>query len=76
DWEDEDRMEREEMEFHARVRDAYRQIAASEPERVRLVDASGSVEETHARVMQIVLPFVEARCRTADGLKRMANGPT
>ncbi|MER3426569.1 MAG: dTMP kinase [Pyrinomonas sp.] len=61
---EDDRLEREEMEFHARVRDAYKRIAANEPDRVRLVDASSSVEETHARIMEIVLPFVEARSRT------------
>ncbi|CDM65535.1 dTMP kinase [Pyrinomonas methylaliphatogenes] len=56
---EEDRFEREEVEFHTRVRDAYRQLAAQEPTRVRLIDASGSIEETHARVIEIVLPFLE-----------------
>lgn len=56
---EEDRFEREEVEFHTRVRDAYRQLAAQEPARVRLIDASGSIEETHARVIEIVLPFLE-----------------
>ena len=56
-----DRLDAEDMTFHSRVRDAYLAIAAAEPERVRVVDASASVEETHRRVMQLVMPFLEAR---------------
>lgn len=36
--------------FHQRVRDAFRAIAASEPERVRLVDARGSADEVADRL--------------------------
>jgi dTMP kinase len=56
-----DRLELEAEHFHARVRDAYLQIAAAEPERVRIVDASLSVEEIHAHVLEIVVPFLENR---------------
>ena len=44
-----DRLELETENFHTRVRDAYLKIAAAEPERVRVLDASLSVEEIHAR---------------------------
>jgi len=37
--------------FHAAVATAFRQIAAEEPERVRIVDASGSPEEVTARLL-------------------------
>jgi dTMP kinase len=43
------------------VRNAYLQIAEAEPERVRILDASGSIDETHARVMDVVMPFIESR---------------
>jgi dTMP kinase len=56
-----DRLELEAEHFHSRVRDAYLQIAATEPERVRIVDASLSVEEIHAHVLEIVVPFLEGR---------------
>jgi dTMP kinase len=56
-----DRLELEADNFHMRVRDAYLQIAAAEPERVRIVDASLSVEEIHAHVLEIVVPFLEGR---------------
>lgn len=56
-----DRLDLEDIAFHSRVRDAYLRIASAEPERIRVVDASGPVEETHAAVMKIVLPFLESR---------------
>ena len=55
-----DRLDSEDTAFHRRVRDAYMRIAAAEPERVRVIDASGSVQETHARVTDIVFPFLES----------------
>lgn len=44
----------EKLDFHARVRKAYLDLAAAEPSRVRLVDARGSTEETHAKVLAMV----------------------
>jgi dTMP kinase len=55
-----DRLDAEDAAFHTRVRDAYLKIAAAEPERVRVVDASGSVQETHSQVMRIVMPLIES----------------
>lgn len=54
-----DRLDLEDVAFHARVRERYLRIAAEEPERVRVVDANGSVEDTHTAVMKIVIPFLE-----------------
>jgi dTMP kinase len=56
-----DRLDSEDAAFHTRVRNAYMQIAAAEPERVRLVNASGSINETHALVQEIVNQFLERR---------------
>jgi dTMP kinase len=56
-----DRLELEAENFHTRVRDAYLQIAAAEPERVRIINASLSVEEIHAHVLDIIIPFLENR---------------
>jgi dTMP kinase len=56
-----DRLDAEDAAFHQRVREAYLKIAAAEPQRVHLIDASNSIEETHAFVMQIVLPFLKER---------------
>ncbi len=54
-----DRLDAEDAAFHTRVRDAYLRIAAAEPERVRVIDAAGSVQETQAQVMRVVMPFLE-----------------
>jgi dTMP kinase len=56
-----DRLDAEDAAFHTRVRDAYLRIAAAEPERVRVIDAAGSVQETQGHVMRLVLPFLESR---------------
>jgi dTMP kinase len=56
-----DRLDIEHAEFHARVRDAYLQIAAAEPERVKVIDTSGPVERTHERVKQVIVPFLRER---------------
>jgi dTMP kinase len=56
-----DRLDSEDETFHTRVREAYLRIASDEPERVRLVNASDSIEETHVRVLDIVIPFLENR---------------
>ncbi|MGH9942544.1 MAG: dTMP kinase [Pyrinomonadaceae bacterium] len=56
-----DRLDAEDLSFHARVRDGYLELAAREPERVRVIDASGPVEETHTLVMNLVIPFLESK---------------
>jgi len=56
-----DRLDKEDAEFHTRVRNAYLEIAKAAPERFRIINARGSVDETHQVVMNIVIPFLEAR---------------
>jgi dTMP kinase len=56
-----DRLDIENADFHTRVRDAYLQIALAEPQRVKLIDTSGPVEQTHERVKEIMIPFLQRR---------------
>lgn len=56
-----DRLDVENEDFHMRVRNAYVEIAKAEPDRFRVIDARGSVDETQRRVMEIVIPFLEER---------------
>ena len=56
-----DRLDIEKADFYARVRDAYLQIARAEPQRVKLIDTSGPVEQTQERVKGIIIPFIEGR---------------
>jgi dTMP kinase len=46
-----DRLEGESIAFHQAVRRGFSAIAAQEPERVRIVDATGSLDEVTARVV-------------------------
>lgn len=46
-----DRLEGEGMRFQREVREGYLQLASKDPERVRIVDALGTVEVVHARVV-------------------------
>lgn len=50
------RMDDETAEFYTRVREAYLGIAEREPERFIVVDASGTIDEIHRNVMEIVTP--------------------
>lgn len=45
-----DRFESEDINFHQRLRDAYRQIAAGEPERCVLIDASAEPNKVAAQI--------------------------
>lgn len=54
-----DRLDSEDAAFHTRVRNAYLKIAAAEPGRVRLINASGSINETHALVLDAVMPLLK-----------------
>jgi dTMP kinase len=50
-----DRLDQEPIEFHERVRRAYLEIAALEPQRFRIIPSAGPVEETFNMVIKEVL---------------------
>ena len=56
-----DRLDSEDAAFHTRVRNAYLEIAREDPKRVRIIDATGSIDETHARVLEVVMPVIKSR---------------
>jgi dTMP kinase len=51
---DENRFEQESRTFFGRVRNAYLAIAAREAQRVHIVNARGTPEETHATIWELV----------------------
>lgn len=51
---DENRFEQENRAFFGRVRQVYLAIADREPKRVATVDARGTPDETHRRIMDVV----------------------
>ena len=44
------RFHQESLDFHNRVREGYKSIADGEPDRFRLIDASGSIEEVQRAI--------------------------
>ena len=54
-----DRLESESLEFHHRVRDTFRALAAAEPGRYLVLDATRGVEELAADVRQRVGALLE-----------------
>ncbi len=55
------RMDKETDDFYERVRSAYLKIAATEPERFRIINAEGSTSEVQTRLMEVVLEFLKNR---------------
>ena len=53
-----DRMEEADRSFFERVARGYQAIAAAEPRRVRVLDASGNVEEISAAIWKLVEPLL------------------
>lgn len=51
---DRDRIEQKAQWFHEQVREGYRELAAAEPRRIKLVDASGTPEQVHEQVRRLV----------------------
>jgi dTMP kinase len=56
-----DRLENEKSEFHARVRAAFLELAAAEPDRFLVLDASRSPESLAALIRGAVEPLLAAR---------------
>jgi dTMP kinase len=51
---DENRFEQETRSFFARVREGYLAIAKREPQRVVVVDARGTPEQTHHKILEVL----------------------
>jgi dTMP kinase len=57
-----DRFEAEDINYHRRLRDAFRQVAADEPDRCVLIDATQDIEAIAKRVWNVVgSRFIELR---------------
>jgi dTMP kinase len=53
-----DRIGGRDAEYHARVVAAFRSFADAEPQRFRIIDASGSSEQVHERIVAAVQPLM------------------
>ncbi|NDC01096.1 MAG: dTMP kinase, partial [Verrucomicrobia bacterium] len=47
-----DRLEDQDLKFYEAVAEGYRSLAKHQPQRVKLIDASGSREEIFARIQK------------------------
>jgi dTMP kinase len=62
-----DRFEREDHDFHQRVRDGYLRIAEEEPGRVRVVAGDGDRTQVQTAVCQLVAAVLKERNRDLSG---------
>jgi dTMP kinase len=58
DW---DRLDQQEVAFHQRVRQGYRQLAAAEPQRWLVVDAARSTDEIQRAIREKVEELIEEK---------------
>ncbi len=53
-----DRMEQEDIEFHRRVQDGFLNLAQLYPDRYQVIDAAGSEEEVHKKILKVLEEFL------------------
>ena len=61
-----DRMERESMDFHERVRHEYLRLADAEPERIVVIDAVGTVDEVFSEIRGVLVERFDGGSSTID----------
>lgn len=59
--EDESRMERENHDFHARVRQGYRELWHAHPKRIQRIDASGTLDQVERAILETAWPAVATK---------------
>ncbi len=68
--ESEERFEREEIQFHRRVRKGYLAIAKTEPRRVKVIDTRQGEEKVFEKIRKIVDNLIGVKGSRIQGLKR------
>lgn len=54
-----DRLEREKIEFHRRLREGYQTIARQEPQRLKIIDAQVSPKRVYAQIQGLIQPLLQ-----------------
>jgi dTMP kinase len=57
--EERNRLDVESQSFHRRVRDGFRALALAHHDRIKVVDASRSVQQIHQRIIALIEPLLE-----------------
>jgi dTMP kinase len=65
-----DRFEREEAQFHQRVRTGYLTIAKKEPKRVKVIDTREGEEKVFQKIRKIVDRLIGVKGSRVQGVKR------
>jgi hypothetical protein len=87
--ENEERFEREEIQFHRRVRKGYLAIARKERRRVKVIDTRQGKEKVFEKIKKIVDNLIERKrtkkslsvtsvspsCRTRSGIQKFSKDP-
>lgn len=53
-----DRLEKEALAFHRRVRQGYLKLAKRESQRIRVIPAGAAVQTVHQNILKIILPLL------------------
>ena len=54
-----DRLEREKIDFHRRLREGYQTIARQEPQRLKIIDAKVSPKRVYAQIQEAIQPLLQ-----------------
>ena len=54
-----DRLEREKIEFHRRLREGYQILAKQEPQRIKIIDAQVNPEQVYAQIQAAIQPLLQ-----------------
>ena len=54
-----DRLEREKIDFHQRLREGYQTLAKQEPQRLKIIDAQVSPEQVYAQIQTVIQPLLQ-----------------
>lgn len=54
------RFERKGELFHKKIRDGYLKIASSQPDRIKIIDGSQTIEKISAEIFQMVSPILQS----------------
>jgi len=61
-----DRMERQVLAFHRRVRKGYLALAKKEPNRIKIVNAKGSIKEIHNEIIKLANTLLKSNFKLKD----------
>jgi dTMP kinase len=68
-----DRMEQQPVEFYERVREGYRQLAAHEPNRIVLINASRDRDDTEREIWKTLCARFCALSKTSNIKRQTSN---